>query len=599
MYLNKIKFIEFKSLHTFASKLLLIGVIILNTITLNGCNSALLESDANQVPQLVQAILSDPKTFNPVISQDATSSSVGGMMFDGLVSQNPITGEPEPALAESWSVSEDKLKVIFTLRKGLKWSDGHPLTADDVVFSYNQLYFNPDVPTSTKDVLRVGQSQELPKLRKLNDLEIEFVLAEPFAPFFSSIGQSILPAHILKKTVDNKDKDGNLLFLSTWTVDTPPEDFVVNSAYKLKEYVNSQRIIFEHNPYYWKKAENGDTLPYIKKVVWQIVESQDTFLLQFRSGSLDSISVSPEYFSLLKKEEQRGNFTIYNGGAQYGTTFITFNLNQGQRDGKPFVKPIKSQWFNNVKFRQAVAYSIDRQRIINNIYRGLGEPQNSPISIQSPFYDDDLKGYEYNIQKAKQLLREAGFTYNGKGELFDSKGNRVKFALNTNSGNKTREAMGSQIKSDLAKIGIEVDFEPIAFNTLVNKLDSSLDWECILLGFTGGNEPNNGANLWATDGSLHFFNQGAKPGQEPIEGRKIADWEAKIGQLFIDAARELDREERKAIYAEVQEIVKENVPFIYLVNPLALGAVRNKIQTIQYSALGGAFWNLEELKITE
>ncbi len=183
MYLNKIKIIEFKLLHTFASKLLLIGVIILNAITLNGCNSALLQSDANQVPQLVQAILSDPKTFNPVISQDATSSSVGGMMFDGLVFQNPITGEPEPALAESWSVSEDKLKVIFTLRKGLKWSDGHPLTADDVVFSYNQLYFNPDVPTSTKDVLRVGQSQELPKVRKLNDLEIEFVLALSFAHF--------------------------------------------------------------------------------------------------------------------------------------------------------------------------------------------------------------------------------------------------------------------------------------------------------------------------------------------------------------------------------------------------------------------------------
>ncbi len=592
-------FLRFNFLRICSSKVLLIGVILVNAIALTSCSSKLLKSETNQVPQLVQAILSDPKTFNPVISQDAGSSSVAGMMFDGLISQNPITGQPEPALAESWSVSEDKLKIVFKLREGLKWSDGQPLTADDVVFSYNQLYFNPDIPSSTRDVLKVGQSQKLPKVRKLNNIEIEFTLAEPFAPFFSSIGQDILPAHILKKTVENKDQDGNLLFLSTWTVDTPPEDFVVNSAYKLKEYVNNQRLIFEPNPYYWKKSDNGEGLPHIKEIVWQIVESQDTFLLQFRSGSLDSISVSPEYFSLLKKEGKRGNFTIYNGGAQYGTIFITFNLNQGSRDGKPFVEPDKSKWFNDVKFRQAIAYAIDRQRIINNIYRGLGKPQNSPISIQAPFYDETLKGYEYNIQKSQQLLKQAGFTYNNQGELFDSQGNRVEFDFLTNSGNKTREAMGSQIKSDLEKIGIQVNFEPINFNTLVNKLDSSLDWECILLGFTGGNEPNNGANLWAVDGSLHFFNQGAKAGQEPIDGRIIADWEKEIGQLFIDAARELDIEKRKEIYAEVQKIVSEKLPFIYLVNPLALGAVRNNIQTIEYSSLGGAFWNLEELKITE
>ncbi len=592
MYCQKLRITAIK-------KLLLVGIIIFNAIALTSCSSELLKSESDQNSQLVQAVLSDPKTFNPVISQDAGSSAVAGMMFDGLISQNPITGQPEANLAASWSVSEDRLKIVFKLREGLKWSDGQPLTADDVIFTYNQLYFNPDIPNSTKDVLRVGQSQELPQVRKLNDLEIEFTLAEPFAPFFSSIGQSILPAHIFKKTVENRDQDGNLLFLSALTTDTPPEDIVVNNAYKLKEYVNSQRLIFEPNPYYWKKADNGDTLPYIKEVVWQIVESQDTFLLQFRSGSLDSISVSPEYFSLLKKEEKRGNFTIYNGGAQYGTIYITFNLNQGSRDGKPFIKPYKSKWFNNVKFRQAVAYAIDRQRIINNIYRGLGEPQNSPISIQAPFYDASLKGYEYNIEKSKQLLTEAGFTYNNKGELFDNKGNRVEFDFLTNSGNKTREAMGSQIKSDLEKIGIKVNFEPINFNTLVNKLDGSLDWECILLGFTGGNEPNNGANLWAVDGSLHFFNQGAKPGQDPIDGRIIADWEKEIGQLYIDAARELDFEKRKAIYAEVQRIVSEKLPFIYLVNPLALGAVRNNIQTIEYSALGGAFWNLEELKITE
>ena len=590
---------KFNMLRNLRQKTLVLSLIAIYTICLTGCNPLLSQANKNKVPQLVQSILADPKTFNPVISQDATSSSVGSMIFDGLVTENPLTGKTEPALAESWTVSEDKLKVIFTLRKNLKWSDGEPITADDVVFSFNQLYFNEEIPTSAKDTLRIGQSQELPSVKKLNDLQIEFTLSEPFAPFFSSVGQGILPEHILRETIENRNQEGNLVFLSTWAVNTPPSEIIASSAYKLKEYTTSQRIIFEANPYYWKKGVDGETLPHIQQVVWEIVESQDTSLLQFRSGGLDSIGVSPEYFSLLKKEEERGNYTIYNGGAQYGTVYITFNLNQGTRNGKPLVDPIKSQWFNNVKFRQAIAYGMNRQRMINNIYRGLGEAQTSPISVQSPFYYDGLQSYEYNPEKAKKLLTSAGFTYNSQGELFDRDGNRVSFVLNTNAGNKTRESMGSQIKEDLNKIGIQVDFKPLAFNVLVNNLSNSLEWECILLGLTGGNEPNGGANIWFTDGNLHMFNQDAGPGQTPIEGRTIAPWEEEIAQLFIDGARELDFEKRKAIYAKIQTIVEEKVPFIYLINPYALSAVRNRVQPIEFSALGGAFWNLEELKITE
>ena len=570
-------------------------VVILIAIAISSCSQVIENSQASKVPQLVQAILSDPKTFNSVLSQDATSSSVGSMMLEGLIKQNPITGEIEPALAESWEISEDKLSVVFTLRKGLKWSDDHPLTADDVVFSYNQLYLNEEIPTGARDVIRIGQSGALPTVTKLNDLQVKFTIPEPFAPFLGSTSLEILPAHILQETVEKKDRDGNPVFLSTWSVDTPPEKIVASGAYKLKNYATSQRIVFEKNPNYWRKDEQGNQLPYIQEVVWEIVESTDTSLLQFRSGGLDSMGISPDYFSLLKKEEERGNFTIYNGGPDYGTVYITFNLNKGKKDGKPLVGVNKSRWFNNVKFRQAISYAIDRPRMVNNIYRGLGKPQTSPISVQSPYYYDGLKGYEYNPEKAKQLLKEAGFKYNNQQELLDNNGNRVRFTLNTNAGNKIREAMGSQIKEDLSKIGIKVDFSPIAFNVLTDRLDNSLEWECILLGLTGGNEPNNGANIWFPDGNLHMFNQD-KLG---IEGREVADWETEIGQLFIEGAKELDENKRKAIYAEIQKKVEYYVPFIYLVNPLALGAVRNNIQTIQYSALGGAFWNLEELKITE
>ena len=573
---------------------LLIALFAIATLV-TGCSEVITKSNANQPPQLIDAILSDPKTFNPALSSDATSSSVSSMIFNGLITQNPITGEFEPALAESWSVSSNDLEIIFTLRENLKWSDGVPLTADDVVFTFNEIYLNEKIPYNGRSTLKVGESREFPKIEKLNNLQVQFTLPEPFAPFFSTIGKDILPKHILQPTIEQKDRDGNPVLLSTWSVDTPPEELVVNGAYKIKEYVNAQRIIFTANPYYWKAQATGQDLPKIKRVVWQIVESTDTSFLQFRSGGLDSLAVTPEFFSLLKKEEDRGNFTVYNGGAAYGTVYMMFNLNQGIRNGKPLVNPIKSAWFNDVRFRQAIAYSIDRQRIINNIYRGLGKPQNSPISIQSPYYDGSLPGYEYNLEKAKSLLKEAGFSYNSQGQLLDQKGNRVRFSLSTNAGNKIREAMGSQIKEDLKRIGIQVDFKPLAFNLLLDLLDNSLEWDAILLGFTGGNEPNNGANIWYTDGNLHIFNQS----KDNIEGREVADWEKEIESLFVKAARELDEAKRKEIYAEVQAIVAEKVPFIYLVNPLSLGAVRNDIQGVEYGALGGAFWNIEELTISE
>ena len=580
-----------------SSLILSMGRILLaaTLICLSACSPATSISSDDGASQIVQGILSDPKTFNAVLSQE--SPNIFGFTYEGLITENPITGEKEPALAESWEISADKLKIVFNLRPGLRWSDGYPLTADDVIFSYNQLYLNEEIPSNARDSLRVGQSRSLPTVRKLGELQVEFSISEPFAPFLGNTSQAILPAHVLRQSVKEKDEDGNPVFLSKWGIDTPPEEIIVNGPYQLESYNTSERIIFKRNPYYWKKDAAGEQLPYIDRIVWQIVESTDTSFLQFRSGSLDSLGVSPEYFSLLKREEKRGKFTIYNGGPAYGSTFISFNLNTGQRDGKPLVDPIKSRWFNNVKFRRAIAYNIDRQRIINNIYRGLGQPQNSPISIQSPYYFQGLKGYEYNPEKGKQLLLESGFQYNEDNQLLDGDGNEVRFRLITNAGNKIREAMGSQIQQDLAKIGIKVDFQPIAFNVLVDKLSNSLDWECNLLGLTGGNEPNGGANVWFPDGNLHMFNQKPQAGSTPIEGRKVSAWEKKIGELYIEAARELDEEKRKEIYGETQSLTEEYLPFIYLVNSLSLGAVRDRIQVIEYSALGGAFWNVEELRI--
>jgi peptide/nickel transport system substrate-binding protein len=569
-------------------------------LTVVACNPANFQSQAAKVPQLVESILSDPKTFNYALSQE--SPNIFGLTFEGLVSENPLNGKIEPALAESWKVSDDKLTIVFTLRPNLKWSDGQPLTVDDVVFTYNDIYFNEKIPTDARDSLRVGQSRKLPQVKKAGDRQVAFITPEPFVPLLRTTGLPILPAHALRESVTKKDSEGKPQFLTKWSVDTPPEQLITNGAYKLERYDTSQRVVFRRNPYYWRKGEKGEAQPYIERIIWEIVESTDTSLLQFRSGSLDSVGITPEYFSLLKLEEKRGNFQIYNGGPSPGRLFMFFNLNKGKRDGKPLVDPIKSRWFTNVDFRRAVAYGIDRQKMINNTYRGLGVLQNSPIADQSPYNlspEEGLKVYKYNLEKAKQLLIKAGFKYNEKGELFDGDGNRVRFTLLTNAGNKIREAIGAQIKQDLSQIGIQVDFTPLAWSAYTDKLSNSLDWDAGIIGFGAGVEPNDSANLWTTDGGLHMFNQKPQAGQKPLQGREIYDWEKEIEQLYIRGAQEFDEVKRKEIYDETQRITQEYLPFIYLVNPYSLVAVRNRFQGIQYTALGGAFWNIYEIKVTE
>lgn len=588
----------------FFRRCLTLFLAIAVTISLVACAPNKMLREESRVPQIVVPELGDPGTFNPVTYTTATVSLIVGLTNQQLTDYDPITQKIGPGLAESWEVSEDGLKFVFTLQSGLKWSDGEPLTADDVVFTFNELIFNPEVPSSTRDVLRIGDKRELPQVRQLDDRRIEFTLPGPFAPFMlNTAGISILPAHILRPTIQEKDEQGRLKLLSTWNLDTPVEEIIGSGPFKLKEYVPSQRIVFEKNPYYWEKDEAGNQLPHIDRLTMAIVESLPTATIQFRSGSLDGIRIEPQYFSLFKREQKRGDFTIYNGGPAYGTSFFYFNLNQGSREGKRLVDPIKSRWFNNVKFRQAVAYAVDRETMVNNIFRGLGELQNSNISVQSPFYNENIKSYEYNPEKAKKLLLEAGFKYNSAGELFDDRGNRVTFNLNTNAGNViTREAMAAQIDRNLEQIGIKVDYVALAWNTLIDRI-TSLNFECVLLGFTGGDEPNNGASIWAVDGNSHRFNQGSTPGRPPIENRVVSDWEREIEALYIQGAKELDFEKRKAIYDRAQDIIAEQLPFIYLVNPFALGAVRNNIENVEFTAQGHnilsrAFWDIGRLRDT-
>lgn len=586
-------------------RLLLLGLTMFALVVITASCSSLdqlrlnnFRTETADVPTLVSPVVGEPKTFNYFLSNESSSSDVLGFLYQGLISIDQTNGEIVPALAESWEISEDGQTIVFLLKDDLKWSDGEPLTVDDIVFTFNDILLNEEITTDTRDVLRVGAEGKLPTVRKIGERLVEFKIPEPFAPFLRVTGIAIMPKHILAATITNKDGDGQPLFMSTWGTNTDPSEIVGNGPYTIKAFVPGERIVFERNPYFWEKGPNGEQLPEIEEMVWPVVSSQDSQFVSFRSGDSDLMAVTPDNFSLIKQDENQGNYTVYNGGPTTTRLFLTFNLNKGSINGQPVVDPIKSAWFNKKEFRQAVAYAIDRETMLTNIFKGLGELQNSQIAPQSPYYaQQGLPVYDYDIEKAKELLLSAGFDYRGD-QLVDEKGNIVRFTLQTNVGNKIREFAGAQIKQNLSLIGITVDFQPIDFNKLITNIGDSLQWDAIVLGFGAGVEPNSSANLWLTTGGLHFFNQDSK-GELQLTGREVYDWEQRISDLYVQAAQELDDNKRKALYLETQKLVQENLPFIHLVGQYSMSAVRNKIENVKYTALGGTLWNIEELKIVE
>ncbi len=585
------------------SRFLRIAVIpvLICLVILTGCDRPSWYSKTNQISGLALVSPSDPATFNYAMNR--SPFSVFPFIYQGLVKENGITNKLEPALAQSWTIPEDRLGIIFTLRDGLKWSDGKPLTVDDVMFTYNDIYLNKKIPTVFKDYLRIGNQDVFPSIKKLDERSIEFSLPEPFTPFLrNSASLAILPAHALRDSVLSNDADGNPQFLSIWGTDTAPEKIIVNGAYQIESYTPSERIILRRNPYYWRKDAQGQQLPYIENIVWQIIPSTDNHLLRFRSGELDVLRVKSDTFSLLKREEKRGKFTIYNGGQATGINFITFNLNQASNSqGKPFVDPIKSRWFNNLAFREAIAIAINRKRIKTNIYQGLGELQHSPIAVQSPYYlspEEGLKVYNYNPQRAKQLLTQAGFRYNSQQQLVDEDGNSVKFSILVKSEDQSRIATAVEIQQDLKQIGIKVDLQTLNFNTVLQKLLAKRDWECYVGAFEAGViEPNLIALFWSSNGSFHMFNQGSQSKKRPIVGWKATTWEKEIDRLFQQGTRVTDENKRKQIYGKFQQIVAEQLPVFFLVNPISLQAVRDRVENVEYSAMGGLLWNIDEWRL--
>lgn len=529
-----------------------------------------------------------PKTFNPFTSTDATSSSMAEMMYDGLFTSNPMNGDVIPKLAKSVKIKGNN--YIIELRKGLKWSDGKPITADDVMFTWNDIIFAGLGNTSTRDSMIIDG--ELPKLTKINNYTVMFTVKKQFAPFLRMLSTPIAPKHYF-----TKDKNWKKNFDRFLSSNTDPATIVSSGAFRLKEYVPAQRVIFEKNPNYYEINKNGEKLPYLDKIVYLIVGDLNNEILKFEAGELDEISLKGGNVARYKARENSSDYIIYNLGADTGTMFVTINLNNRSYIEKGvkkyYVNPVKQRWFGDVNFRRAVDYAIDRKSMVQNIANGMATPLFTAETQNSVFVNKNLKGHDKDLKLAKYYLHKSGF-YERNGKLYDKSGHLVEFDLYTNAGNTEREALGVMLKQDLAELGMQVNFKPIEFNSLVNKITNSYDWDMVILGLTGTPvEPHNGKNVWYSGGPLHLFNQ--RPVNKPVTDR--LDWEKQIDEIFDKGALVLDFKSRKKYYDKYQEIIYNQKPIIYLYSPIRIYAIRNKFKNIYPSSLSGLTHNIVEIYI--
>ena len=537
--------------------------------------------------RLVIATFGDPKTFNPITANESSSEDIIRFLFASLVNYDWLKQEVEPGLAESWTVADDKKTWTFKLRKGVLWSDGKPLTADDITFTWDVIY-NPKIDNVTADLFKLdGKNFEI---TKVDDRTVKIVTPDIYAPFLENFGAvPILPKHILAKSV----ADGS--FISAYGVNTKPADIIGSGPFKLKQFKPGEMTLLERNPNYFVVDTKGQRLPYLDNVIYTVVPDMNAMALRFLKGESDAHeNIRPDDYERFKSESDKGKFQLLDLGFGLERGFLWFNLNTNltAKTGKPIVEPKKLNWFRNQKFRQAISHAIDRDSIVKSVYAGRAQPNFGFISPgNKKWHNANLPQYPFDRAKALSLLAEIGIKdRKGNGVLEDEQGNKIEFVLNTNAGNSVREKMSVLIQDDLKKLGITLVYQPVDFNALVDKINNTYDYDAILLGLGGGGtDPSSSMNVLQSGGFTHQW--------FPRQKTPATDWEARIDFLMNAQLKTLDFAERKKFFDEVQQILTDQVPMIYTTTPISYAAVRSDLGNLRPTVLSSyrVTWNAEEL----
>lgn len=537
------------------------GLLLAGLLCAPACTAAWAQSGG----ELRFSLAADPKTFNPLLVEDEPSVDVRYLTGGVLIRLNRETQKYEPELAASWKVTDAGRKITFHLREGVTFSDGGPFTSEDVAATMRAL-MDPNLHSSTGDQFRASNGAV--KTETQGKYTVSLLFPEPIAGLERLFDQvAIMPAKIAGSS-------SNSLELSK----------TVLGPFYVAQYRPGDYVLLKRNAHYWKRDPAGKQLPYLDSIRLQIQQNHDAELLSFLRHDVQMMNVvPPEIFERLKRQEPNAAYDL---GPSLESEQMWFNQVM-----KSPVPDYKKAWFRSRNFRRAISSAINREDLARVVYYGHAQPGIGPVTPADKFwFNQKLHAPSYDPKAALEMLKRDGFHLDGQ-TLMDKEGHPVIFSLITNSGNKSRERMGALIQQDLAQIGIKMNFVPLDFPSLIERITHSYDYEACMLGLTNvGLDPDSQMNVWLSSADNHQWN--------PVQKTPETPWEATMDRLMRQQASSLDPKKRKAAFDSVQEIIWEEAPFLYLVNKNALVAISPQVHNARPAVLEPkTFWNAEYLSL--
>ncbi|HEY3216648.1 MAG TPA: ABC transporter substrate-binding protein [Candidatus Eisenbacteria bacterium] len=533
-----------------------------------------------------------PKTFNGIMATENSSLDIlEGRLFAGLTEYDRATQTNYPRLAKSWEVSPDGLTWIFHLRRGAAFSDGHPITSEDVLFSF-QVAMDDSIHPPVLEFLQLdGKKFEV---SAPDSYTVIIKTPRPYALMVPVAGSvTLMPKHVLEPAYRRGQ------FEAAYNVSTNPDSLVCSGPWRLKQCAPGEKVVLTRNPYWLGVDREGHRLPYLDELVYVIAPDQEAAALKFLNGEADAIdNVKPENYKTYAENQKKGDYTLYDLGPALTTNCFWFNLNKvrkptaGKKIGDPVVDPIQYAWFSNPVFRRACSMAIDREAIIQSVFYGDAVKNWSTSTPGNKvWYDPDIKHYDYDPGEAKRLLAGLGWRdRNGDGILEDSKGHTVRFTIKTNAEATPRVAMCNFVRDDLAKIGIQCTPKPVEFNTLTTNIHRDFQYEAIMLGFGGAvpPDPGMGQNVWRSSGFSHQWNV-EQPHPETPE-------EAEIDRLMTENVTTQDLAARKRTWTAIRNIVNEQCWLVWLPTVKAKVPISNRFGNLRPTVIyHRILWNIDQV----
>jgi peptide/nickel transport system substrate-binding protein len=520
--------------------------------------SVLLSWNSFAESELRFCLRTDPKTFDPLLAAADEGSEVIRYITGGvLIRFNRATQKLQPELAESWKIHKNGSRIDFILRKNVFFSDGTPFDAGDIAATFRR-FNDPKLLSPTADTFRSNPGQ------------IHVTVAGPHSVSIQFPG----PVAGLEFLFDQ---------LAIASSRSSQPDRAILGPFFVSEYKPGQHILLRRNPRYWKKDRAGVRLPYADAVRLYVVSNRENEVQRFVRGELDFVDkLEPETFERLRKDNPGG---AIDAGPSLDSEFLWFN----QAANAPLPE-YKRVWFQSRRFRRAISAAANRRDMINLVYRGRASVALGPISESNRvWFNENIRTQATGADEALRLLRADGFRLEG-GILRDRHGNAVEFSLITNAGNNTRARLGAIVQQDLKAIGIQVNFTPLEFQSLIERIMRTSRYEACLLGFTNIElDPNTQGNVWLSSSTHHAWNPGQKS--------PATQWEAEIDELVRVQSAETSLPARKRLFDRLQEIMVDQAPIVYLVHPNVLVAVAKDLENAAPSALPPhLYWNIEYLK---